>query len=680
MKNYLLARSVAFAVAASIITACGGGGSSALPAGPAGSNPPSVPLGLSNFTWGQTAMQNSTYVGPASFSTMAVDVQLKPQNAQALVQYAQSVSNPHSPLYRKFLTPQQIGNQFGASATDTTAVASYFQKNHLNVGTWPQRLLMVVEGKQADLETAFGTKFGIYRSQTGQQFVAPSSAPHFMQPLAVSALGRIVHENTAHTYFLRPGNAAAFNGMHPSQYARGFDFTGAYGKGYNGSGVSLGIIGTAGISSADLAQMASLTGAHVAPVTVVPVVTQTANAANNNTGTGAFGSDPTGFRTPPPVTGPCTTGAPVEPAPGCNPEDGEAQLDTQQAASLAPGANVLFYLAYNVNDCGGPCSQYGISGIQGLYESDDEIQQAIADNTADVISMSYGGGDPQNVGYYYDASGVGIGPLEFAALATEGIAAFASSGDNGAYECDSFNGTTYVYVTSQCASYPATDPNVVAVGGVNIPLDNAGNLVAGQQITAWGDNTTGGGNGVFIYNSVGSGGGPSSVFPIPSWQIGVAGIGAMRSTPDISMEGDGLTGPLTVTNAAFPSAYSAGAFGGTSVAAPQMAAAWAVVLSACKAIAACSAHGTGAHPYRLGNPNPLLYGIYRGNTTYAAPSAFYDVVAGSNGAVTSPGNAPSAGFSAGPGYDMVTGIGVPFVGYTINAVVQAQGGTNPNVP
>jgi hypothetical protein len=89
------------------------------------------------------------------------------------------------------------------------------------------------------------------------------------------------------------------------------------------------------------------------------------------------------FQSPPPVTPPGCSG----PLPGCNPEDGEAQLDTQQASTLAPYSSVLFYLAYNAADCTsvtfpGTCSpsapNYGPA--IGIVEADPEIMQAINDN------------------------------------------------------------------------------------------------------------------------------------------------------------------------------------------------------------------------------------------------------------------------------------------------------------
>jgi subtilase family serine protease len=402
-------------------------------------------------------------------------------------------------------------------------------------------------------------------------------------------------------------------------------------------------------------------------VTQMPVVAQTPSAQNNNTGTGAYNEDVTGLASPPPVTAPCggqNMGQySVYPSTSCNPEDGEAQLDTEQVAELAPGSNVMFYLAFNNKDCAdapGTCPP-DATGVQGLYISDDEIQQAIADNTADVLSLSYGGGEIDWLGFYYDNTGAGPGPDEFAALAAEGIAVFVSTGDTGAYACN--DPSTGDWLAVPCVSYPAIDPSVTGVGGVNYPLDSAGNLPPGAAITAWANNTTEGGDGTGD-NSVGSGGGVSTVFTTPSWQSSIP-LASMRSIPDVSMMADPLTGPYIIQYANFPGVSAgAGASGGTSAAAPEMAAAWAVVLQACKASAACATAG-GAHPYRLGNAAPMFYSIYGKPSVSAA--TFYDVLSGSNGAVQ--GTIYSNGYNAGPGYDLVTGIGVPFVGHLINAVV-----------
>jgi hypothetical protein len=87
---------------------------------------------------------------------------------------------------------------------------------------------------------------------------------------------------------------------------------------------------------------------------------------------------------------------------------------------------------------------------------------------------------------------------------------------------------------------------------------------------------------------------------------------------------------------------------------------------------------TGSKPYRLGNPAPLFYTIYSSHQQYK--STVYDVIYGNNQAkpaptpTPQPGHTPKPlptpiGYSSGPGYDLVTGIGVPFGGHLINAIV-----------
>jgi hypothetical protein len=105
---------------------------------------------------------------------------------------------------------------------------------------------------------------------------------------------------------------------------------------------------------------------------------------------------------------------------------------------------------------------------------------------------------------------------------------------------------------------------------------------------------------------------------------------------------------------------------------------WALVLQACKATASCTQGGS----YRLGNPNPLFYQIYGNGTAYQ--NTFYDVTYGNNAmlpycqintcAGVTPAPNPTVpldpGYNAAPGYDLLTGIGVPFARALIRAVVK----------
>jgi hypothetical protein len=102
--------------------------------------------------------------------------------------------------------------------------------------------------------------------------------------------------------------------------------------------------------------------------------------------------------------------------------------------------------------------------------------------------------------------------------------------------------------------------------------------------------------------------------------------------PDLSIDGDPATGYI---------AYYLGAWrtvGGSSVAAPAIAALTALA----DASPACAGHS-------IGFLNPDLYRAAAAN--YAAN--FHDVTAGANGFDS------VAGFAAGPGYDMASGLGTP---------------------
>ncbi len=686
---------VAILLIASLTSGCGGGGSSSMPGTPNVAStiaPYTGPSQLANFQWGQNVVSQSHYIGPANFNTASVNVAISMQDMQGLLRYAQDVSNPNSAAYRHFLTPRQIGNRFGAKASDYAKVAQYFASFGLHVGGWPQREMLFVVGPQPRLESAFGTKFGMY-AYGGKTFAAPMTMPHFSMSMPITAVTNLVQVTTMRSYLMRGPGSNQFRGYSPQQLARIFDYQGAYDAGFNGSGINVGIIGTGPISAADAPRLGQLYHAPIGAIKQMPVTDEgVAQAlAGQPLPTPVPGGSPvppypysSGLKPPPPVTAPCNGTLPK-----CNPEDFEAQLDTQSVASLAPGATTMFYLAYNPNDCtytgnptfGKPCPPGKGIPVLGIALTDPEIQQVIADNVADVISMSFGEGEPLAIdteAIYFNSEGQGFGPVEFATLAAEGIAAFASSGDTGPFECSGFTGTT-----QKCASYPSGDPSVTSVGGVNATFnDNTGRS---PLLTAWGSATGEFGDGSFG-NNIGSGGGFSTVFPAPPWQQNLAvsnGTATLHSTfraqPDISLDADPNTGPTIVFNVPFGEQVSS--IGGTSAASPEMAAMWALVLQACKQTARC-ATASGPHPYRLGNPAPLFYAIYgkgfasRNFTPQLAyANVIYDVLYGDTSAIAPSTPSPSAtpppllnGFQAGTGYDLVTGLGAPYGGHLIQAI------------
>ncbi len=280
----------------------------------------------------------------------------------------------------------------------------------------------------------------------------------------------------------------------------------------------------------------------------------------------------------------------------------EEALDLEWAHASAPGADLIMTFSPN-------------SGA-GLYEAVDWL---VANDAANVISMSWGEPDSGVYNSYSgpcasecnastDGSYAVLAPvLELAAA--EGISVFAASGD-----CGAADGTSGV-----ATNFPASDPYVVGVGGTELTASSNGTY---EDEIAWSGNATGAVS-PGCQNQGGSGGGYAP-FPRPWWQVGLAAGSSHRGVPDVALDA-GV--PVVI--------YQAGsleAVEGTSVATPI----WA-------GFAAVADQAVGAS---LGFLDPRLYAISIGPEY---DRDFHDIDVGSNG------------YSAGTGWDPVTGLGTPIV-------------------
>ena len=184
-------------------------------------------------------------------------------------------------------------------------------------------------------------------------------------------------------------------------------------------------------------------------------------------------------------------------------------------------------------------------------------------------------------------------------------------------------GVTYLASTGddgEPGGYPAFSPNVVAVGGTSLYLSGSG---YGSE-TGWS----------------GSGGGLSQYEAVPSYQQGLTihnGSGTisangMQAIPDVSFDADPATGVPIYDSYDFGSASPWIQIGGTSFSCP----AWASLVAISDEIRAD--YGLSS----LDGASQTLPYLYKLNS-----NDFHDVTFGSNG------------YSAGTGYDLVTGIGTP---------------------
>jgi hypothetical protein len=324
---------------------------------------------------------------------------------------------------------------------------------------------------------------------------------------------------------------------------------------------------------------------------------------------------------------------------GSNGDEGEADLDVEWTGAVAPGATVNLV----------------VSGSTAMSDGVDLSAQYIVDhNLAPIVTYSYGACESD-----LGTSGLRFYGALWQQAAAQGMTVFVASGDNGAAGCDDPSASMG---TGLGVNGLSSTPYNVCVGGTqfvdatssqywsasNSPTYRSAKSYIPEQ--AWNESgSVSGGSGLWA-----AGGGPSAVYTKPSWQSapGVPSDG-FRDTPDVSLNAASSVGYVTFTEYV-PGSNSLYASSGTSASAQCFGGIMALVIQSL---------GGG----RQGNPNPILYRLATAQYGGSGAAVFHDVTAGNNSV---PG---VAGFSAGPGYDLATGLGSVDVQALVNAFGTASG-------
>ena len=307
---------------------------------------------------------------------------------------------------------------------------------------------------------------------------------------------------------------------------------------------------------------------------------------------------------------------------------GETTLDVEYAHALAPGANIV--LAET------PVAETeGTTGFPQIVKTEEYV---INHDLGGVISQSFSATEETFTSYAQ------LKPLRAAYFDAEAhhVTVLAASGDSGATDVGL---DQHTYYTHRVTSWPDSDPLVTAVGGTRLTL-------SGGKYTsvAWNDTEDSAASRYFALTSApvpfASGGGTSELFKRPAYQNGVKSVtGNRRGVPDIAMSA-GCDGAVNVYST-FPGQKPGWSLiCGTSEATPEFAAIVAL------------ADQVAGHP--LGLINPVLYAL---SARHAA--GIVDVTSGNNTVSFYQGTPARphtvTGYSARPGYDLVTGVG------TVNA-------------
>ena len=104
---------------------------------------------------------------------------LPPRNQQGLTDLIRRISDPASPDYRHYLTPQEFAARFGPSEQDYETVAAFAKAHGLTVTRrYPNRVVLDVGGAVSDIEKALHVTMRLYKHPTeGRVFYAPDTEP-----------------------------------------------------------------------------------------------------------------------------------------------------------------------------------------------------------------------------------------------------------------------------------------------------------------------------------------------------------------------------------------------------------------------------------------------------------------------------------------------------------------------
>jgi subtilase family serine protease len=563
-----------------------------------------------------------------------------PDREAALQQFLSAAHTKGSAGYHKWVTSEQFGAQFGPADDDVQTASSWLSSHGFSVArVTKSKRYIEFSGTAGQLREAFHTQIEQYTigSEVHYANATELSIPAALAPLVrgvsplnnfrakpqIQVAGQALYSRkTKKTtpLFTLPNTFGTSNpniyAVAPEDFATQYDLAPLYAAGVNGTGQTIGIINESNID-----------------VSVVNDYRQLFNLSSNPPQLVIDGDDPGTL----------------------SQIDVEAYLDVEVSGAVATNATVNLYIS-------------GGSNLQDPLAL--AALRAIEDNQASVLSVSFGSCE-----FQLGLSGNALWFSLWEQAAAEGQTVFVSSGDSGS-EC--------LLDIGPSVSGIASTPWNIAVGGTDFYYSdfatggasattlwnatndaNLGSLKAPLTEQVWNDpfgldiigdglerNEFGAGGGGVSDCAVATGGSATctSGYPKPSWQTG-PGVppDAARDLPDVS---------LFASNGANLSAYpicaeagdcapGTGAeaqiflVGGTSASSPAMAGIMSLVVQK---------YG------RQGQANFTLYPLAQ-----QKPAAFHDTTLGNNDEIcnttTECTNGVTPVYSAGPGFDLASGLG-----------------------
>jgi subtilase family serine protease len=533
-------------------------------------------------------------------------------NQQGIANAVKAASDPTSSKYGKYLSLSSLTKSYGASSSRRNAVTGAFKHYGVTAKVDVTHLRVSATVSIKTGQKMFGTNWHLYATGEKNTYVAlPVKTPKLPSGLSgnvdtVAGVRLTVSQGHAsaaaaggtptRTGTVSPGCATTTDpgallstaGLFPNQILSGYGIASLQAGGLMGQGVRVAIVGEGPTPAADV----------------------------------------TAFRNCFGFAGPALKihgGSNVKPIL-------ESSLDAMVLSMVAPQLDRLDLWVHSIDESADD------GDVEGFLALLAQPLQATTNGTPlpNVISVSYGVCEATVSAYTASRTLV---ERQLAATAALGITTVVAAGDSGSSSCA--HGVPANQLTSfdkqQSASWPATSPWVLAVGGTNLTLTPE-NTIASSGV--WNDTSY----APPYQQTAGGGGGVSTFVSRPWWQPAIASQKSHRMVPDVAAFADAAPGYAIVCSPAVqgcgPSAGQTIAFvGGTSAAAP--------LLAGMIALWDQKAH-QGGQP-KPGFVPPLLYSI-----AAHAPTSFLDVELG--------GNAVFGGVkccTAALGFDLASGLGSP---------------------
>jgi subtilase family serine protease len=416
-----------------------------------------------------------------------------PEQQAAFDKFVASQYDPASPDFHQWLTPEQVGENFGPSQTDVATISNWLTGHGFSVDAVSKdRLTIRFSGRASQVENAFHTEIHNL-SVKGVPHIANMSDPQIPAALAPVVVG----VKALHNFFPRPAH-------HLGSAVQRDATSGKWRRVASGAAVSGGISAASGLAAktAVTAQPQfgiNVTGQYpyivedvgpwdfatiynilplwnaatpidgsgqtiaIAGTTDIDVGQTGETGANGNNDVATFRNFfglPTGnpANTPIRVSGnsqPLTVCTSTSSTALCGIDDLlENSLDVEWSGSIAKNAQIVLVASY-------PAS----ASDDNLYDSESYIVNNVSNPSSPVYGVHV-----MNVSYGACELGLGTaGNVEYYDLwqqaAAEGIAVFVAAGDSGSASCDDGEEVAFDGLT---VSGLASTPYNTAVGGTDL--------------------------------------------------------------------------------------------------------------------------------------------------------------------------------------------------------------------